>query len=37
MLKYTVREEYQVHGASEYIFNDADKLQNNIYKDSKGY
>jgi hypothetical protein len=37
MLRYTMREEYHTSGASEYIFNDGDKLQLNIYTDSKGY
>ena len=37
MLRFTVREEYLVHGASEFVFNDIDKLSGNIYTASKGY
>ena len=37
MLKFTIREENLVHGASEYVFNDADKLNLNVYSESKGY
>ncbi len=34
MLKYTVREEYLVHGASEFVFNDIDKITGKIYSGS---
>lgn len=37
MLRFTVREEYHTRGASEYIFNDGDKLNLNIYTGSSGY
>ena len=34
ILRYTVREENLVHGASEFIFNDMDKLTGKIYSAS---
>jgi hypothetical protein len=37
MLRYTVREEYLVHGASEFVFNDFEKLSGKIYSGSQGY
>jgi len=37
MLRYTVREEYLVHGASEFVFNDMEKLSGNVYFASHGY
>jgi hypothetical protein len=37
MLRYTMREEFTVHGAAEYVFSDSDTLTLNIYKDSKSF
>lgn len=37
MLRFTVREEYLAHGASEFIFNNMDKLTGKIYSGSHGY
>jgi hypothetical protein len=37
MLKFTIVEPYHTRGASEFIFNDQDKLNGNIYLDSRGY
>ena len=37
MLKFTVREENLVHGASEFVFDSVEKLNSNIFIDAKGY
>jgi hypothetical protein len=37
MLKYTVREENLVHGATEFVFDSVEKLNSNIFIDAKGY
>jgi len=37
MLRFTVREEGLVHGASEFVFNDMNKMTSNVYFNSNGY
>lgn len=37
MLQYTMREEYQAHSGSEFIFPDQELMTGNVYQIARGY